>query len=133
MLAQAIAERRIVFAGYVGEYEKYKLLAGARATVYPSFFEGFGLPVLESLSVGTPCVASFSSSLPEAGGQACVYFDPYSISDLYRALRVVLDEDEAAQAARRQACRAHAAAFSWERMLATMLERLGALSFAKLR
>ena len=132
VLAAAIAERRIVFPGYVGEYEKYRLLAGARATVYPSFFEGFGLPVLESLSLGTPCVASFSSSLPEAGGPACVYFDPYSTSDLHRALRVVLDEDEAAQAARRQACRAQAAAFTWDRMLATILERLGALSFARL-
>ena len=88
--------------------------------------------MLESLSVGTPCVASFSSAMPEAGGSACAYFDPYSISDLHRALHEVLDEAAPARAARREACRRHAGLFSWHRMLAAILARLGVLVEARL-
>jgi len=86
VLGAATQAGKILFTGFVTEYEKYKLLLGAQATIYPSVFEGFGLPVLESLSVGTPCVASFSSSIPEAGGAFCHYFDPLSVTDLHRAL-----------------------------------------------
>lgn len=120
----AIRSGRILFTGFVSDYEKYKLYRGAEATIYPSLFEGFGLPVLESLSAGVPCVASYSSSIPEVGGAHCHYFDPLSATDLYRALTEIRELWRQNRAALRDACRAHAARFTWEASLATILAGL---------
>jgi glycosyltransferase involved in cell wall biosynthesis len=116
-----VAGGRILFPGFVGELEKYTLLRFAQATLYPSLFEGFGLPVLESLSVGTPCVASWSSSIPEVGGGCCEYFDPLSAVDFARAIGDLLARRGPALAA---ACRAQAARFTWRAALAAVLEHL---------
>jgi glycosyltransferase involved in cell wall biosynthesis len=89
-----LASGRIVFTGYVSEFDKYRLLRAATASIYPSLFEGFGLPIVESLSLGTPCIASWSSALPEVGGDACCYFDPLSAEDLASQIVRVLEEDQ---------------------------------------
>jgi glycosyltransferase involved in cell wall biosynthesis len=115
---------RILFTGFVSEPQKYALLRHAQATLYPSLFEGFGLPVLESLSVGTPCVASWSSSIPEVGGEVCAYFDPLSAEDFGRALRSLLARRSQALEA---ACQAHAARFTWRAALGRILGRVLAL------
>ena len=116
-----VASGRILFPGFIGEFEKYTLLRFAQATLYPSLFEGFGLPVLESLSVGTPCVASWSSSIPEVGGDVCAYFDPFSAEDFAHALKALLARRGPALEA---ACRERAARFTWRAALAKILERL---------
>ena len=123
-LEKFVESRRIVFPGFVSELEKYILLRNARATLYPSLFEGFGLPVLESLSVGTPCVASWSSSIPEVGGDCCEYFDPLSAADFERAIGALLARSGPEL---RKACRAHAAGFTWRHALECILQRLLAL------
>ena len=128
-LEPARASGRILFTGFVGDYTKYLLLAGAEATLYPSVFEGFGLPVLESLSAGTPCVASWSSSIPEVGGPShgravCSYFDPLSATDMHRALLEMLARRRAQGPKLQAACRAHAARFSWDAALLAILDRL---------
>jgi glycosyltransferase involved in cell wall biosynthesis len=123
-LEPARAAGRILFPGFVSDYAKYLLLCGAEATLYPSLFEGFGLPVLESLSAGTPCVASWSSSIPEVGGQLCSYFDPLSATDMQRAVTDMLARRRREGAALTQACRDHAARFSWDAALGRILERL---------
>ncbi len=127
-LEPARASGRILFTGFVGDFTKYVLLAGAQATLYPSLFEGFGLPVLESLSAGTPCVASWSSSIPEVGGSPklgiCSYFDPLSAADMHRALLDMLSRQRAQGARLQAACRAHAARFSWDAALLAILDRL---------
>ncbi len=115
---------RILFTGFVGDFDKYKLLRGAQATLYPSFFEGFGLPVLESLSVGTPCVASFSSSIPEVGGDTCCYFDPFSADDFLRAIGEMQRRRAALGPALAAACLERARQFTWELALARILQRL---------
>jgi len=120
-LRQAIGAGRIVFPGFVSDYTKYKLLMGAEATLYPSFFEGFGLPVLESLSVGTPCITAHSSSLAEVGGDVCWYHDPFSVTDLHRAVRAVQSGRPKQDPAFRQRCRDRAAAFTWSGMLDRIL------------
>jgi glycosyltransferase involved in cell wall biosynthesis len=124
VLADAEARGRIVFTGFVSEYDKYKLLRAAWLTLYPSFFEGFGLPVVESLSVGTPCLASFSSSLPEVGGPQLPYFDPLSASDLYAKLSALTkltpaEWDEIVASGRKMAER-----FTWDDAFATMIGHL---------
>lgn len=120
-LRRNIEAGRITFPGFVSDYTKYKLLMAADATIYPSYFEGFGLPVLESLSVGTPCIASYSSSLPEVGGDLCWYHDPFSVQDLYRAVREVQMARPKQSPEFRQRCRDRAAAFTWTAMLDRIL------------
>jgi glycosyltransferase involved in cell wall biosynthesis len=122
-LEPAKAGGRILFTGFVGDAAKYKLLAGAEATLYPSVFEGFGLPVLESLSAGTPCVASWSSSIPEVGGTLCSYFDPLSAADMLRATRQMLERRRREGPAIAAACRAHAARFTWDAAAGVVLAR----------
>ena len=123
-LEPARAAGRIVFTGFVDDFTKYVLLAGAEATLYPSLFEGFGLPVLESLSAGTPCVASWSSSIPEVGGTVCSYFDPLSAADMHRALLATLARRGREGARLGAACQAHAARFTWDAALSAILDRL---------
>ena len=64
-------------------------------TLYPSLYEGWGLPVTESLAHGTPCLAANATSLPEAGGTLARYFDPDNLHDAVRAVREVLDNPAA--------------------------------------
>jgi len=71
-----------VFTGFLSESEKNTLIQNSIASIYPSLYEGFGLPVLESLALGTPVICSNTSSLPEVGGEAALYFDPMNIDDI---------------------------------------------------
>ncbi len=74
------------------------LYEGCRFTLFPSFFEGWGLPVTESLALGKPCLTSNKSSLPEAGGALTRMFDPDNLNDAYRAIvEVIGDPDGLAQ------------------------------------
>lgn len=131
-LEAARAVGRLVFPGFVTERQKYLLLSGAAATLYPSYLEGFGLPVLESLSVGTPCIASWSSSIPEVGGGVCCYFDPFSAADCQRAIADMLARQRAMGPALATACRAQAAPFTWERSASLILAALEPIVAARL-
>ncbi|BET69684.1 glycosyltransferase family 1 protein [Opitutales bacterium ASA1] len=92
----------------------------ASALVYPSAYEGFGLPLLEAMSLRCPVVCSRSSSLPEVGGEAAEYFDPSDPTDLARALHRALAEPERAHVLRDLGAR-RAAGFTWERCAAETL------------
>jgi len=70
------------------------IYATAAAFAYPSVFEGFGIPVLEALSVGTPIATSNISSMPEVGGDAVLYFDPYNIVDIADKINLLLRDKE---------------------------------------
>ncbi|MDI6858528.1 MAG: glycosyltransferase family 1 protein [Dehalococcoidia bacterium] len=85
---------RITFTGYVPDKDLPALYNAADLFVYPSIFEGFGLPVLEAMSCGTPVITSNTSSLPEVGGDAAVYFDPLDAGDIARAIRAALADPE---------------------------------------
>ncbi len=89
----AAIRNRIALIGRVTEAEKFALLRGARALVFPSLGEGLGLPVVEALAVGTPAITSRTGALVEAGGDAAFYVDdPRDPAELARALvRVVTD------------------------------------------
>jgi glycosyltransferase involved in cell wall biosynthesis len=90
------------------------LYIGATAFVYPSLYEGFGIPVLEAMTLGCPVLCSDSSSLPEVAGDAAEYFDPARTDSLRAALEsVVGSATRRAELASRG--RARAALFSWER------------------
>ncbi len=84
----------IIFTGYVNNEDKPALYNLAEMFVYPSFYEGFGFPPLESMVCGTPVLTSFSSSLPEIVGDAGIMIDPYNINDLTKAMEeLLIDKD----------------------------------------
>jgi glycosyltransferase involved in cell wall biosynthesis len=86
MLKNVAMKNRIddmtVFLGNLANEELPIIYKGARAFVFPSIYEGFGIPVLESLACGTPSAIANNSSLPEVGGDAVLYFDALSVSDM---------------------------------------------------
>ena len=111
----AAAERRgeVRWLGYVPSTDLPLLYAGARLLVYPSLYEGFGLPVLEAMASGVPVVASNRASIPEVAGDAAVMIEPGDAARLREAmLRLLEDEREAMR--RATLGLAQAARFSWQ-------------------
>lgn len=104
---------RIVRTGYVGDKEKHALLSGATLLAYPSLYEGFGFPVLESFASGVPVLTSNVSSLPEVAGEAAVLVDPRDDRAIAAGLEQLLG-DEDLRALLSAAGLARAAAFTWE-------------------
>ena len=86
--------RDILFTGYVPERDLPALYSGAISFVYPSFFEGFGLPVVEAMQCGVPVIAGNQTSLPEVVGEAGLLFDPFDTKALSDALTRVIDDSE---------------------------------------
>jgi glycosyltransferase involved in cell wall biosynthesis len=116
-----------VFYGYAEEAELAELYRRARAYVFPSLLEGFGLPPLEAMRYGTPVAASDSSCLPEILADAAVYFNPEKDEDIARAMRAAF-EDEPLRARLAELGRRRVERFSWrdcaERTYQTSLSSL---------
>ena len=107
---------RILQVGYVEKQEKLDLYAGAAAYVLPSHYEGFGLPVLEAMSLGSIVITANNSSLPEVGGEAALYVDNENDETALAALmEQVLAMDSAERQRRIELGIAQAAKFSWEK------------------
>ncbi|BFL63075.1 glycosyltransferase family 4 protein [Roseomonas mucosa] len=85
--------------------ELLALYRGCRFTLFPSLFEGWGLPVSESLALGRPCIASNRTSLPEAGGALARYFDPDDLDDACATIRAVIEDPEGLEAWRERVAR----------------------------
>lgn len=82
----------IMFTGFVADDDLRALYAAADIFVFPSLYEGFGIPLLEAMACATPVVTANTSSLPEVGGDAALYFDPHDALDLCATLRRVIDD-----------------------------------------
>lgn len=107
-------ERHVVFTGYLDDEEVVELLNGADALVFPSLWEGFGLPAVEAMQCGVPVIASRRGALPEVVGEAGLFFDPLDTDDIARAVLGFL-EDPALRARLKEAAPLRARRFSWER------------------
>lgn len=83
--------RDIIITGYVGE-DRDRLYAGAEVFVFPSLYEGFGFPILEAASHGTPVVTSNRSSLPEVAGQAALLVDPEDVDEIAQGIFKLIDD-----------------------------------------
>jgi glycosyltransferase involved in cell wall biosynthesis len=116
-------EGRARYLGRVSDQDLSALYAAATAMVYPSTYEGFGLPVLEAMAFGCPVLCSWSSSLPEVGGSAARYFRPHDATDLTYRLRGIL-HDERQLAEMRAMGPVQAACFSFDEAAGQMLRVL---------
>lgn len=108
-------EDDIIFPGYVPESDLPVLYNGADLVVYPSFFEGFGLPVLEAMACGTPVITSNVSSLPEVAGNAAIMVDPYNVDELAEAMWRALSQDSLKKEMVAEGLK-QTRRFSWEKM-----------------
>ncbi len=112
--ARSNDESWLRFAGYVSDQELATLYSLTTALVFPSRYEGFGLPVLEAMSAGAPVICANASSLPEVAGDAALYFDPSSSSDLATQMQRMLTEPSLrADLLKRMPCQV--AKFSWRK------------------
>ncbi len=86
-------ENEVIFLGEVSDHELAECYASASALVYPSLYEGFGLPVVEAMSCGCPVITSNVSSLPEGAGDAALLVDPHDVADLHKAMERLLTNE----------------------------------------
>jgi alpha-1,3-rhamnosyl/mannosyltransferase len=112
--AEAGVPDAVSLLGPVSEPRLHALYRGATALVYPSLYEGFGLPVLEAMASGTPVIASHAASMPEVLGDAGLLLDPLDADAWARAILSVVNDD-ALRRRMSDAGQTRAAAFTWER------------------
>ncbi len=108
---QQVSER-VTFVGTVAEAKLPALYRGARALVFPSLYEGFGLPILEAMACGTPVVTSKVTAMPELAGDAAMLVDPTCVEDISHAIERVV-EDEGLRGDLREKGLVRAALFPW--------------------
>lgn len=107
-------EKQVIQLGYISEEEKIYLMKNALAFVFPSFYEGFGLPILEAMAYSLPVITSETSSLPEIAREAAFLINPYSSEKLSQAmLKITLDENLRKEMIKRGLERVKY--FSWEK------------------
>ena len=119
--------RRVYRFEYVSIPMLVTLIRGARAVVFPSLYEGFGLPVLEAMQLGTPVVTSRTSSLPEIAGDAALYVNPYDTYQIAQAIKTIsADEGLRAELSRRGLVQAELFSMArYRERVAALYERLG--------
>ncbi|BDX34501.1 glycosyl transferase family 1 [Mycobacterium antarcticum] len=113
-----------VIAGHLDDSELAWLYQNARALIFPSKYEGFGLPPLEAQKLGCPVVTSFAAALPEVVAQAGLYFDPDDPATLIEALDTLECDESLAQDLRRRGL-ANAQRYSWHDTAVAVLESVG--------
>jgi glycosyltransferase involved in cell wall biosynthesis len=119
--AGALQSDRVKWLGYVSDAELRALYEGALAFVFPSLYEGFGIPPLEAMHCGCPVLAAQAASMPQVCGDAALYFSPTVASDLAAALTRVSQDAELRESLRTKG-RAQAQRFSWETGARQMLQ-----------
>jgi glycosyltransferase involved in cell wall biosynthesis len=113
-IARAHWSMNIRYLGYITAEERTALMQSCTAFVFPSLWEGFGLPVLEAAAMGVPVLTSNISSLPEVGGDGALYVNPRSITEIQNGLGV-LARDSRKRLSLGKKGKAHAKQFSWEK------------------
>ncbi|MEO0073536.1 MAG: glycosyltransferase family 1 protein [candidate division WOR-3 bacterium] len=105
---------KVVIYDELSDRELSLLYRRAAVFVFPSLYEGFGLPVLEAMAHGTPCVCSSAASIPELAGDAAIYVDPYNTDSIRQGIELILENKELSEELSSRA-RRRAATYSWKR------------------
>jgi glycosyltransferase involved in cell wall biosynthesis len=116
-------KKDVVWAGYMDVDILSKVIGAAYALVYPSLFEGFGIPILEALKCGVPGVISNTSSMPEVAGDAALLVDPTDVSDIAEKMGLIY-KDEVLRSKLVAAAKAQAAKFDWDSSAARLWESM---------
>jgi len=111
----------VAFLDFVKDEDLQMLYKGAQCFVWPSLYEGFGLPVLEAMRYGCPVITSNISSLPEAGGDAAVYVNPENVDDIAEKIKRVLGDKELRESMIKKGYQ-QVKKFSWEKAAKETLE-----------
>ena len=114
LLTDPILAKRCLELGWTPATALPSLLRQAQAFIFPSWYEGFGLPILEAMASGTPVLSSNTGSLPEIGAQAVLYFDPTDANDLASKIKLISEDNDLRQRLI-NAGLARAANFSWRK------------------
>ncbi|HSB35649.1 MAG TPA: glycosyltransferase family 1 protein, partial [Thermoanaerobaculia bacterium] len=104
-------EKKVEILGYVADSELPALYAGAKGFLFPTIYEGFGLPILEAMACGTPVLTSNVGSAPEVSGDRAILVDPYSVGEIARGMEALLR----VPACRTDDARRYAQQFTWTR------------------
>lgn len=119
-VAQLHLEERVLFTGYVEDGDAPFLLSGAHAFLFPSLYEGFGMPPLEAMACGVPVLTANTSSLPEVVGDAALLVDPYDVDSILFGMERLLDDEQLRRDLAEKG-RARAALFTWEASAHTVM------------
>lgn len=120
----------LLITGYITELEMAELMAGAYALVYPSVWEGFGLPILEAMQSGIPVLASNLLALRETGGNAAAYFNPQDPDDLAEQMKKLYRDENWKQALVREGFQQNDT-FSWQKTAARLETKLQSIALTK--
>lgn len=115
-LNATLQSSQLRFLGKVSDDELAVLYGEAELLLYPSLYEGFGLPILEAFHFGTPVVTSQTSAMPEVAGNAAELVDPESAESIRKGIKTILNEDVEAQRKRLQKMIIRLQLFSWQRV-----------------
>ncbi|MBD3270982.1 MAG: glycosyltransferase, partial [Elusimicrobia bacterium] len=118
--ADEITRTWVSWLGYVSDQEKWALYRNARALVFPSFYEGFGIPAVESMKCGTPVLYANCSSLPEVVGEAGIGFDPYCTENMADAMSRIVNDDALHQSLHLKSIE-RSRNFSWDQSAHTLM------------
>ncbi len=114
-------EQQVEYVGSADDNELSALYAGCNFLLFPSLYEGFGLPIIEALSFGKPVITSNVSSMPEVAGEAALLVDPQSVDDIAEAIKRLITDRALYDTLAAKAI-PQAAKFSWDRAAQQTLE-----------
>jgi glycosyltransferase involved in cell wall biosynthesis len=106
-------EDKVIFTGYVSEDEAPVLMCGAKCFIFPSLYEGFGMPVIEAMSCGTPVITSNTTSLDEVGGDAAIKVNPLNTIEITEAMEMLILEENHLDKYRIKGLE-HASKYTWK-------------------
>jgi glycosyltransferase involved in cell wall biosynthesis len=114
-------EQRVHFAGFVSREELDQFIANSAALIYPSIYEGFGLPIIEAMNLGVPALGADNTVLPEIGKDAVVYFDPFDVCSIGKAMSDIVRDPEL-RAEKITLGKEQARQFSWDQSCRQLFE-----------
>jgi len=124
-----IPDHQLIQLGYVPQVDLPVILGCATIMAYPSFYEGFGMPILESMACGVPVLTSNVSAMPEVGGRATLLIDPFDIESISTGLQQLLEAPQVREQLRKEGL-VKAAGYTWQQssqQLVTILKQAGTL------